>query len=192
MPFLTEELWHAVYDGDAPAKSIALTRYPQAGFKDNPALEAMTLLQELIMEIRALRKEIGVEEKATVPVQLRIDIGRAEAIRSNQVMIERLTRASSVTLVELIDPNIAKRSTATFDMGILYERKIDVSAKRERLMKEIAEKEKHVAGADQKLNNPGFTAKAPAQIVEGLRKQREESQSLLDKLRAELAALPPE
>ena len=30
MPFLTEELWHAVYDGDPPAKSIALTRYPQA------------------------------------------------------------------------------------------------------------------------------------------------------------------
>ena len=28
MPFLTEELWHAVYDGNPPAKSIALTRYP--------------------------------------------------------------------------------------------------------------------------------------------------------------------
>ena len=30
MPFLTEELWHAVYDGNPPAKSIALTRYPQS------------------------------------------------------------------------------------------------------------------------------------------------------------------
>ena len=30
MPFLTEEIWHAVYDGNPPAKSIALTRYPQA------------------------------------------------------------------------------------------------------------------------------------------------------------------
>ncbi len=30
MPFITEELWHAVYDGNPPAKSIALTRYPQA------------------------------------------------------------------------------------------------------------------------------------------------------------------
>ena len=28
MPFLTEELWHAVYDGNPPAKSIALTSYP--------------------------------------------------------------------------------------------------------------------------------------------------------------------
>ena len=30
MPFITEELWHALYDGNPPAKSIALTRYPQA------------------------------------------------------------------------------------------------------------------------------------------------------------------
>ena len=30
MPFLTEEIWHALYAGLPPAKSIALTRYPQA------------------------------------------------------------------------------------------------------------------------------------------------------------------
>ena len=29
MPFITEEIWHAVYDGNPPAKSIALTAYPQ-------------------------------------------------------------------------------------------------------------------------------------------------------------------
>ncbi len=29
MPFLTEEIWHALYDGKPPAKSIALTSYPQ-------------------------------------------------------------------------------------------------------------------------------------------------------------------
>ncbi len=34
MPFLTEEIWHAVYDGNPPAKSIALTRFPQAGDSD--------------------------------------------------------------------------------------------------------------------------------------------------------------
>jgi len=30
MPFLTEEIWHALYDGKPPAKSIALASYPQA------------------------------------------------------------------------------------------------------------------------------------------------------------------
>ena len=31
MPFITEEIWHALYDGNPPAKSIALTRYPHGG-----------------------------------------------------------------------------------------------------------------------------------------------------------------
>ena len=30
MPFLTEEVWHALFDGNPPAKSIALTGFPQA------------------------------------------------------------------------------------------------------------------------------------------------------------------
>src|ERR1019366_3312506 len=28
MPFITEEIWHALYDGNPPAKSIALMTYP--------------------------------------------------------------------------------------------------------------------------------------------------------------------
>ncbi len=48
MPFLTEELWHCSYEGNPPAKSIALTQYPQA--RDFPADEAsvvaMTTLQD--------------------------------------------------------------------------------------------------------------------------------------------------
>ena len=57
--------------------------------------------------------------------------------------------------------------------------------------KEIAQQEKIIANSDRQLNNPGFTAKAPAHIVEGLKKQRDEAQQLLDKLRRDLDSLPP-
>ncbi len=65
MPFLTEELWHAVYDGEPPAKSIALSRYPttRAGELSVSAITEMELIQSLIIETRAVRKEAGVEEK---------------------------------------------------------------------------------------------------------------------------------
>ena len=33
MPFITEEIWHAIYDGKPPLKSIALAAYPQADEK---------------------------------------------------------------------------------------------------------------------------------------------------------------
>ena len=51
MPFITEEIWHALYDQRAPAESIALTRYPQpAAERIDPNSRAeMALLQELIV-----------------------------------------------------------------------------------------------------------------------------------------------
>jgi valyl-tRNA synthetase len=68
MPFLTEEVWHALYAGLPPAKSIALTRYPQPqDYKcDEAALGEMQTLQELISTIRALRKELPSPETMRV------------------------------------------------------------------------------------------------------------------------------
>jgi len=193
MPFLTEEVWHALYDGKPPAKSIALTRFPYARGEraDASALRGMSLLQELIVEIRALRKEIGVEEKAIVPVEIRIDADLKPVISGNLAIAERMARVSDVRFVEQISAGLAKHSTSQFDVAVIYERKIDVAAERDKLAKEIAKLEKIIANSERQLNNPGFTAKAPAHIVDGLKKQRDDAQQLLDKLRRDLDALPP-
>jgi valyl-tRNA synthetase len=192
MPFLTEEVWHAVYDGKPPAKSIALTKYPHAesGSTDANSVQDMSLLQELIVEVRALRKEIGVEEKAVVPTEVRIDSSLKDIISENHAIVERLARVSDVRFVDQISAGLAKHSTSQFDVAVIYERKIDVAAEREKLTKEIARLAKIIANSDRQLNNPGFTAKAPAHIVEGLTKQRDDAQQLLDKLRRDLNSLP--
>lgn len=190
MPFLTEEVWHAVYDGKPPAKSIALTRFPQAGAStDSAALEQMGSLQNLIVEIRALRKEIGVEEKATVPMELRTDSSFKSVVSQNSAIIERLARVAEVRFVDEISAGLARHATPQFDVAVVYKRKIDVAAECEKLNKEIAKQEKNVANADRQLGNPTFTAKAPPHIVEGLKKQRDEAQHLLDKLRADRDSL---
>ena len=72
MPFLSEELWHAVYDGEPPAKSVALTRYPtRLAAGTDEAVESMLFLQNVISAIRAVRKDVGVEERALGPVEVR-------------------------------------------------------------------------------------------------------------------------
>src|SRR5437763_8500414 len=72
MPFITEEIWHALYNQQPPAKSIALTRYPHAAdFPADPvAARAMQTMQDLITTIRALRKELGVPEKDSTPISI--------------------------------------------------------------------------------------------------------------------------
>jgi valyl-tRNA synthetase len=193
MPFLTEEIWHALYDGNPPAKSIALTRYPHAA--DTPAAEAalkeMSLLQSLIVEVRALRKEIGVEEKAVMPIEVRIGASSQKTVKDGSVIVERLARASEVRFVDQITEGLSKHSTPEFDVAVVYERIVDVAAERERLTRDIAKYEKGLAAADRQLGNESFLQKAPASVVEGLKKQASEMRLLLEKARAALNGLPP-
>jgi valyl-tRNA synthetase len=191
MPFLTEEIWHALYDGKPPAKSIALTRYP-AGKEnvDDAALIDMGVLQSLIVEVRALRKEIGVEEKASTPIHLRIDSGMQAVIAGNSAIVERLARVNGLNFVDEIESGLPKHSTFNFDVAVVYERTIDVPAERERLTRDIAKYEKGLAAAERQLGNESFLAKAPAAVVEGLKKQESETRLLLEKAQAALNALP--
>jgi valyl-tRNA synthetase len=192
MPFLTEELWHALYEGNAPAKSIALTRYPLAGdFPSDPAsVAAMTTLQELIVMVRGLRRELGVPEKEAAPIILHAENRILALADANADMLARLARVASVEFAQEPLTGGNARSTASFDVAVIYERQIDVAAERERLTKDLAKFEKGLVAAERQLGNEAFMAKAPAHIVDGLRKQAAETKMLHDKAKAALEALP--
>jgi valyl-tRNA synthetase len=195
MPFLTEELWHALYASvgtDIPAKSIALTRFPQAA--DYPAdaasVSAMEALQELIVTVRGLRKDLGVPEKESTPIHLHADNRISALADANSDMLARMARVSAVELIHEAPTGNNSRATSNFDVAVLYERQIDVPAERERLEKDLAKFEKGILAAERQLGNEGFVAKAPAHIIDGLKKQYAETTALKEKAAAALAALP--
>jgi valyl-tRNA synthetase len=195
MPFITEEIWHALYNGAPPAKSIALTRYPQASDfpADKSAIRDMSVLQDFITAVRALRKELTVPEKETVQTQvfMRDSAAPAASLDANREVIRRLCRAEvDIKIGPLSGSNT--RSTPDFDVAVIYERQIDVPAERERLTKDLAKYEKGLVAAERQLGNEAFMAKAPAHIVDGLRKQYAETKILYDKTKDALDDLPPE
>jgi valyl-tRNA synthetase len=192
MPFLTEEIWHALYAGQPPAKSIALTHYPQASDypADSASVSAMQTIQEIITTVRALRKELSVPEKEAAPIHLHATPEIVALAQSNTDMLAKLCRVSSVDSAAEALTGSNARSTSSFDVVVLYERQIDVPAERERLTKDLAKYEKGLAAAERQLGNESFMAKAPAHIVEGLRKQAAETRTLHDKTKAALEALP--
>jgi valyl-tRNA synthetase len=191
MPFLTEEIWHALYNDAPPAKSIALTRYPQpADFPADPvAASAMKTLQDLIATIRALRKELGVPEKESTPIHLHASNRIVALADANQDMLSRMARVASIEFAPTALSGANARSTADFDVAVIYERQIDIAAERERLTKDLAKYEKGLTAAERQLSNEAFMAKAPAHIVDGLRKQYSETKTLYDKTKAALDAL---
>jgi valyl-tRNA synthetase len=195
MPFLTEELWHAVYDGNPPAKSIALTIFPRPhAMSGSPDLviEEMASLQDLITGIRWLRKEQGVEEKALTPIVVSALDSLKPVINENRAIIERLARVSDVRHELRVPNELLQYRNPSFEVAILYQRTIDIAAERERLTKDIAKYEKGVTAAERQLGNDSFLSKAPAHVVEGLKKQEAETRLLLEKAQAALAALPKE
>ena len=194
MPFITEEIWHAFYDDATPAKSIALTHFPRPSDVaiDDASVAAMETLQQMIVTIRGLRKEIGVPEKETVLVSI---YGSREVValaKANVTVLSRMGRIKDIQFASepLVGDNA--RSTAEFDAAVLYEREIDVAAERDRLTKDLAKFEKGLNAAERQLGNEAFMAKAPAHIVEGLRKQAAETKILHEKARTALDALPVE
>jgi len=81
------------------------------------------------------------------------------------------------------------RSTARFEVALVYEQKIDVAAETLRATKELEKLEAEFARNSHQLGNEGFLAKAPAKVVEGLKTRRVELVSLIEKGKARLNEL---
>ncbi|MCU1302515.1 MAG: valyl-tRNA synthetase [Candidatus Sulfotelmatobacter sp.] len=193
MPFITEEIWHAIYEGKPPLKSIALAPYPQPDERqyDLNAETEMAILQDLIVNVRNLRAELKVEPKIKVPIDLFApDAAIRAMIQQNRGAVERLGQVDKITFVENSLVRLAgARSTARFDVHVLYERKIDVAAECGRLTKDLEKLEKEFANNQRQLSNEQFLAKAPEKVVEGLRRRAEELTLLRDKIKHQLEEL---
>jgi len=195
MPFITEEIWHAIYDGKPPLRSIALAAYPTAREDqiDLGAETEMAILQDLIVSVRNLRAELKIEPKARVPIEVFAHEPEIRAMLEKNLAAVLLDRPANVERITFVGNSLANlpgaRSTSRFDVHAIYEKKIDVAAERERLTKELEKIEKQLASAQARLSDQQFLSKAPSHVVEGLRKQVEEWTVLRDKILAKLKEL---
>ena len=159
MPFITEEVWHAMYDGKPPAKSIALARYPELDQRwlNDQAEEQMLVLQDLIEKVRNMRAEMKVEPKVKTPVKIHATAEVSKLVTENRGMVERL---ASVDGIEFVNESLAQmpgaRSTPKFEVALVYEQKIDVAAERERLTKEMTKLQGELANADRQAGQSQF------------------------------------
>jgi valyl-tRNA synthetase len=193
MPFITEEIWQAIYEGHPPLKSIALAGYPLPDEKqfDLTAETEMAILQDLIVNVRNVRAELKVEPKVKVPIEI---FAHEPTIRlmieQNHAAIERLANVEKIAFVESsLSKQAGARSTARFDVHVVYERKIDVAAESERLKKDLEKIEKEFANNQRQLSNDQFLAKAPEKVVEGLRRRATELIGLREKIKSQLDEL---
>jgi valyl-tRNA synthetase len=81
------------------------------------------------------------------------------------------------------------RSTARFDVAVVYKKQIDVEAERDRLNKELEKITRELERARAQLANDSFRSKAPPQVVQGLEARAGELGVLRDKAERALREL---
>jgi valyl-tRNA synthetase len=194
MPFITEEIWQAMYKGSPPQRSLALAEYPRemgVMAAEFAVLTQMAILQDLIVSVRNLRAELKIEPKVKVPIEVFAHEPEIrKLIEDNRGAVERLAGVEKIAFVESSLSKLpGARHTARFDVHVVYERKIDVAAECERLKKDLDKIEKGIASAQKQLGNEQFLAKAPAGVVENLRKQQRELAVLREKTLSKMKEL---
>jgi valyl-tRNA synthetase len=194
MPFITEEIWHAIYDGNPPKKSIALAPYPKASAAASaPDAEAeMMLLQALIVDVRTIRAEMKIENKLKTPIEVHAKPGTEvqRILQQNLNSIHKLANVEQVTFTQHSLSNAAgARVAPNYEVRVVYEQKVDVPAERERLTKELKKLETEMSNAQRQLSNEQFMAKAPEKVVEGIRRRSGELTGLIEKIQNALADL---
>ncbi|MEG3092815.1 valine--tRNA ligase [Sphingomonas sp. PB1R3] len=167
MPFITEELWHAMGARD---HDLIVAHWPMADARalDPEAEREIDWLIRLVSEIRAARTELNVPPGARLPMHVR------EAHADTQ---ERLVRqASALARLARVEAAVGEASggaaqvvvdEATFVLPL--EGVIDLDAERQRLTKAIAAVEKERDALGGRLGNASFVERAKPEAVEKAR-----------------------
>ncbi len=188
MPFITEELWHAMgkRDGDL---IVARWPAPQAEV-DAQAVAEIKWLIRLVGEVRTAKNELGIPPGTRMNAFVRDASGETMArIASQSAAIARLARLDAVST----EPAPAGGALqivvdeATFVLPLTGV--IDLDAERARITKAIEAVTKEVKSLEGRLNNPAFAEKAKPEAVAKARADHAEKAAEAEKLAAALARL---
>jgi valyl-tRNA synthetase len=178
MPFITEELWTTFTGGE----TLMNAAWPivDASHLDKSAEELITQLQRVITEVRRFRNDQGVKPSQKIPGRF---IAPADVAQYSSAMAFLLK-------LELVDFT----ASASVEIGAIkceldLSGAVDVEAERSRLEKDLATAKKDLATAEVKLNNQGFMAKAPENVVAEIRERQADTTADIERITAQLAAL---
>jgi valyl-tRNA synthetase len=179
MPFITEQMWTTLTGGE----SLVVAKWPTANTAhvDKKAEVIVSQLQEIITEVRRFRNDQGIKTSLKIPGRI-VATGDIAKYASAVAFVVRMELGD-------ITPS-AKCEAAGVTIEFDLTGSIDVVAERARLEKDLATATKDKQTAEVKLNNQGFMAKAPENVLVEIRERLAKTTADIERITAALAALP--
>jgi len=188
MPFVTEELWHAM--GERPYDLI-VAKWPEPHAEIDAAAKAeIDALVEVIAGVRNLRAELNVPWTATLVPHV---IGGTEAalqqLQKGEATLARMVKVAAPVAADTPPPGsaqiLAAGATIAFPLGDA----IDLDAEKARLAKAIEAAAKDRDSLAARLANPAFAERAKPEAVAKARADHEARSAEAERLSAALARL---
>lgn len=185
MPFLTEAIWqHLPGEG----KTIMLQAWPGQGldaYEDIEREQEMNLLMEVIKGIRNIRAEMNVPpgKKAEI-VLIAPDEKHRIILTAGAQAVINLAGGAKLDVEASSESKPEQAASAVLEGVEIYlplKGLLDMDKEIARIDKEISQSEMEEERLTNKLGNPGFVEKAPAQVVE---KEREKLKGIQQRLSA--------
>ena len=185
MPFVTEEIWQDLAPR-AEGESIMVSPMPKAEVADETLLSRFTLVQEVVSNIRNIRKQKNLAQKEALELKVIVDENYP---REAEAVIVKMGNLSAVTAVTEKNPTDAGFIVKTTQYFIPMGDNVNVEEEIAKLEKDLAYYEGFLASVMKKLSNERFVNSAPAQVVANERAKQADAEAKIAAIREQLAAL---
>lgn len=191
MPFITEEIYQCL---PHEAESIMISKWPVAdeSLVDPEAERGMNAIMDSIKAIRNMRAEVNANPGKKIPAIMLVSEDLREVVANNDSYIKLLGGIDNLELRPLNGekPENAMAAVVTgIEVYLPLAGLIDVEKETQRLSKELAAMEKDLQRAGGKLNNAGFLAKAPEDVIAKERAKYEELSGKIEAVKKRMAYL---
>ena len=181
MPFITEELWCSLTNNE----SLMIASWPKSDLsaQDQESVKLVAKMQEIVTEIRRFRNDQGI--KSTAKVNAKFTGLKEAGLESYESALRHIVKCEAGG-----DKFTAKTQIGNVTVEFDLTGAIDLVAERSRLSKDLQIAQKDRDTAKVKLDNEGFMAKAPMEVVTEIRERLAQTTEDIARITALLEKLP--
>ncbi len=183
MPFITEELWQHI-SNRKDGESIMYASIPESGKVDKNIVDSINTAKEIIAGVRTIRLQKNIPNKETLKLQV---IGKFN--NENSSIIKKLANLSDIEEVGEKDPTASTFLVGTTEYSVPLGNNINIEEELNKLETELTYLKGFLKSIDAKLSNEKFVNNAPAQVVDGERKKKSDTESKIKTIEESISKL---
>ena len=186
MPFITEELWQALYErkaGESIMRESLKLETPTAAEKK--LVDDIELVKQIVSGVRMVRNQKNIAPKEALELQT-VTVNHYETYTA---AVMKMANVSAIQVVNEKDATASAFMVGTDEFAVPLGNMIDIDAEIEKQETQLKHLEGFLAGVMKKLSNERFVANAPEAVVALERKKQSDSEEKIAALKESLAAL---